>query len=305
MPRRTEAEDMMTLALPFPAIDPALFTLQVGGFQFSLRWYALAYLAGLGLGWWIVRALMRRPQLWPGGQAPMTPQDPGDLVTWIALGVIAGGRIGYVLFYQPIHFLTHPWEIPMIWTGGMSFHGGFLGAALAVLLWARGRDVRLWSAGDAVALATPPALFFGRLANFVNGELWGRPSGVPWAMVFPDPRAGGVPRHPSQLYQAALEGLALGALIWWLATRRGWLGRPGAMVGAFVGGYGVARLIGEGFRQADAQFVSPDNPFGHVIRLGSEAGSLGLTMGQTLSLPMIAVGAAIIALAFARRAREA
>ncbi len=293
------------LAIPFPAIDPALFTLDLGPVQFSLRWYALAYLAALGFGWWLVRALVSRPALWGEGGPPMTREAPEDLLTWMVLGVIAGGRLGYALFYQPMHFLAHPWEIPMVWQGGMSFHGGFLGVVAAVIWWSRRGGRPMWRVGDAVALAVPSGLLLGRLANFVNGELWGRPASVPWAMVFPDPRAGGLPRHPSQLYQAALEGLALGLLMWWLATRRGWLRRPGAMVGAFLAGYGVARLIGEGFRQADAQFIAPDNPFGHVIRFSTGPDGWGLTMGQSLSLPMIAAGAAVLAVAFARRARAA
>jgi phosphatidylglycerol:prolipoprotein diacylglycerol transferase len=293
------------LAIPFPAIDPALLTVEVGGFAFSLRWYALAYLAALGLGWLTVRALVLRPRLWAGETPPMAAKDAEDLLTWMAIGVIAGGRLGFVLFYQPLHFLSRPWEIPMVWTGGMSFHGGFLGVVVAVVLWSRARGASPWSVGDAVALATPTGLLLGRLANFVNGELWGRVSTVPWAMVFPDPRAGDLPRHPSQLYQAGLEGLALGALLWWLALGRGWLRRPGATVGAFLAGYGAARLIGEGFRQADAQFTTPDNPFGHVVRFGAGPEAWGLTMGQTLSLPMLAAGLVVVAVAFARRPRAA
>ncbi|MFN3615698.1 MAG: prolipoprotein diacylglyceryl transferase [Rubrimonas sp.] len=282
----------MTLVLPFPAIDPAIFTLDLGFIQFSLRWYALAYIAGLGLGWWIVRSLVRRPALWPARAAPMTAEQVDDLLTWMALGVILGGRLGYALFYQPGYYLGHPHEILYVWQGGMSFHGGFLGVIAAVLVWSLRNAAPPLSVGDAVAVATPAGLLFGRVANFINGELWGRPSDVPWAMVFPG--AGDMPRHPSQLYQAGLEGLALGAVMLWLALGRGWLRRPGAMVGVFLAGYGLARLIGEHFRQADAQFVSPANPFGHVIRLGAGPEAAGLTMGQTLSLPMLLIGVAII-----------
>jgi phosphatidylglycerol:prolipoprotein diacylglycerol transferase len=288
------------LVLPFPAIDPALFTLDLGFVQFSLRWYALAYIAGLGLGWWIVRALMKRPALWPADRAPMTPQQPEDLLTWMALGVILGGRLGFVLFYQPAYYLSHPLEILAVWQGGMSFHGGFLGVIAAVVLWSRAHGAPMVQVGDAVALATPPGLFLGRLANFVNGELYGRTSDVPWAMVFPG--AGPDPRHPSQLYQAGLEGLALFAVMAWLALGRGWLKRPGAMIGVFLIGYGLARAFAEGFRQADAQFVAPDNPFGHVVRLGAGPEAWGLTMGQILSLPMVAVGLLVLAVALRRRA---
>lgn len=280
------------LVLPFPAIDPALFTLHVGGMQFSLRWYALAYVAGLAAGWWTVAHLMRRPALWQGGP-PMAAEAAEKLLTWIVLGVILGGRLGFVLFYMGDYYLSHPLEILAVWEGGMSFHGGFLGVILAVLLWSRANRVPVVPLGDAVAMAAPPGLFFGRLANFVNGELWGRPTDVPWAMVFPDPRAGGLPRHPSQLYEAALEGLLLGLVMWWLAGR-GWLKRPGAMIGVFLTGYGLARTVVEGFRQGDAQFVTADNPFGQIWRLGTGPEAFGLTMGQLLSLPMAAAGALVL-----------
>lgn len=290
------------LALPFPAIDPALFTLDLGVIQFSLRWYALAYIAGLGLGWWIVTQAMRRPALWPRDTPPMQPAQAEDLLTWMALGVILGGRLGFVLFYQPGYYAAHPLEALMVWRGGMSFHGGFLGVVLAVILWSRRNAAPLLGVADAVALATPTGLLLGRLANFINGELWGRVSDVPWAMVFPG--AGDLPRHPSQLYEAALEGVLLLAVLAWLGLRRGWLKRPGAVTGAFLLGYGLARAFVEGFRQADAQFVTPDNPHGQVLRLGSGPEAFGLTMGQSLSLPMAFAGLALILWAF-RAARRA
>jgi phosphatidylglycerol:prolipoprotein diacylglycerol transferase len=216
--------------------------------------------------------------------------------------VIAGGRLGFVLFYKPAHYLANPLETFAIWEGGMSFHGGFLGVLLAVILWSRARGAPMVSAGDAVAVATPPGILFGRLANFVNGELWGRPTGVPWGMVFPDPRAGGLPRHPSQLYEAAFEGLLLGAVLLWLAFARGWGRRPGALIGVFLAGYGAARAFVEGFRQGDLQFTSETNPFGHVWRLGDAADSWGLTMGQVLSLPMLVAGLLVLAMARPGRA---
>jgi phosphatidylglycerol:prolipoprotein diacylglycerol transferase len=290
------------LALPFPAFDPALFTLDLGVVSFSLRWYALAYIAGLGLGWLLVRALMRRPRLWPGDVAPMTPDQPEELLTWMALGVILGGRLGFVLFYQPEYYLANPLQALAIWRGGMSFHGGFLGVVMAVAIWARRNGAPPFSVGDAVALAAPPGLLFGRLANFVNAELWGRPTDVAWAFVFPT--ADAQPRHPSQLYEAALEGLVLGAVMLWLALARGWLKTPGAMIGVFLTGYGLARAFVENFRQGDLQFVSADNPFGHIVRFGAGPDAWGLTMGQLLSLPMAALGLAILTLA-RRRARPA
>jgi phosphatidylglycerol:prolipoprotein diacylglycerol transferase len=271
----------ITAALPFPEIDPALFTIAIGGFEFSLRWYALAYIAGLILGWRLMVRLMRHPQLWPGNRAPMSVAQPEELLTWMILGVILGGRLGYVVFYNPGYFLENPGEILKVWEGGMSFHGGFIGVMLGVILFTRTRGMPLLQVGDAVALAAPAGLFFGRVANFINGELWGRISDVPWAMAFP--AAGPEPRHPSQLYEAGLEGLLLGAVMWWLALRRGWLKWPGAVIGVFFIGYGLARSLVENFRQWDAQI-------GYVIEIGGG----GLTMGQMLSLPMVLIGLVFI-----------
>ncbi|MGF1552605.1 MAG: prolipoprotein diacylglyceryl transferase [Paracoccaceae bacterium] len=293
--------------LPFPSIDPALVSVEIAGVTLSLRWYALAYIAGLVLGWRMMVWLMRRPALWPERRPPMSPQAPEDLLTWMVLGVVLGGRLGFVLFYQPLDYLARPWEILALWQGGMSFHGGFLGVVVALAAWCRRNGVPLLSAGDAVALATPTGLLFGRLANFVNAELWGRPTDVPWAMVFPTvPPAYwvdgvNVPRHPSQLYEAALEGLVLFAAMWWLALARGWLKRPGALIGVFFVGYGLARTLVENFRQGDAQYVTPDNPWGHALRFGTGPDAWGLTMGQILSLPMVAAGLAFLAYAFRER----
>jgi phosphatidylglycerol:prolipoprotein diacylglycerol transferase len=267
----------MILVIPFPDIDPALFTLAIGGYEFSLRWYALAYIAGLLLGWRLMVWLMRRPRLWPKDRAPMTPAQPEELLTWMILSIILGGRLGYVIFYNPGHFLSNPGEILQVWHGGMSFHGGFIGVIAGLTLYARRRGISLLQAGDAVALAAPVGLFFGRIANFINGELWGRVTDVPWAMAFP--AAGPEPRHPSQLYEAGLEGLLLGAVMWFLALRRGWLKYPGQMIGVFFAGYGLARSNVENFRQWDAQV-------GYVIELGAG----GLTMGQVLSIPMVLIG---------------
>ena len=256
-------------------------------------------MAGLVLGWRMMVWLMRRPRLWPARRAPMTPAQPEELLTWMVVGVVLGGRLGFVLFYNPGHYLAHPAEALMLWQGGMSFHGGFLGVILGVILFCRTRGLPLLPVADAVALAAPPGILFGRLANFINGELWGRPTDVPWAMVFP--ASDGQPRHPSQLYEAALEGLLLGLVLWALALAAGWLRRPGALTGVFVAGYALARIVVETFRQGDPQFVTPDNPVGQAIRFGTGPDAYGLTMGQVLSLPMLAVGAAFLALAFRRR----
>ncbi len=286
--------------IPFPDIGPDLFSVELFGMSFALRWYALAYIAGILIGWRMVVALVRRPALWPGGRAPMRPEQVEELLTWVILGVILGGRLGFVLFYRPLHYLENPLEIFMLWQGGMAFHGGLLGVVVAVWIFTGRHGIDRLSAADALAIATPPGLLLGRLANFVNAELWGRPWEGPWAMVFPtDPL--GLPRHPSQLYEAALEGLVLGAALLWLALRRRALHRPGLVAGIFFAGYGAARFVVEIFRQADPQFITVDNPMGFVI--GS--GAIGVTMGQLLSLPMVALGLALAGWALARRPRPA
>ena len=295
--------------VPFPDIEPWLFRAEVLGFEVALRWYALAYIAALLIGWALSVRLLRRDALWPGGRAPMAPRMAEDLLTWTVLGVIGGGRLGYCLFYRPAHYLANPLEILAIWEGGMSFHGGLLGVITAWAGFCLARGLRPLPVCDMMCLVTPPGLFLGRLANFVNAELWGRPSGLPWAVVFPGERAQdcGQPagelcaRHPSQLYEAGLEGVVLGAALWWLATRRGGLRRPGLVTGAFFAGYGVARFLVEFARQADAQFITPGNPAGWVVSLGP----VGVSMGQLLSLPMIVAGALFVAHALRRRPQPA
>ena len=286
--------------IPFPDIAPEIFTITLGGFSFSLRWYALAYLAGLILGWRLIVAMMRRPALW-GGTPPTSPDRVDDLLTWVILGVILGGRLGFVLFYEPAYYLSNPGQILQVWQGGMSFHGGFAGVIVATWAWSRSQGVPVLRLADAMAVVAPIGIFFGRIANFINAELWGRPTDLPWGVVFPGEAAQTCPgivgpcaRHPSQLYEAGLEGLLLG-LILLVLVRAGGLRRPGLAFGVFLAGYGLARMFVELFRVADAQFITPDNPLGHV--LGGPV--IGLTMGQTLSLPMVLIGLALVA--YARR----
>ncbi|MFC0202110.1 prolipoprotein diacylglyceryl transferase [Paracoccus rhizosphaerae] len=281
--------------IPFPDIAPEIFTINLGGFSLSLRWYALAYMAGLIIGWRLIVAMMRRPAIW-GGTAPTAPDSVDDLLTWVILGVILGGRLGFVLFYEPAYYLSNPTEIIKVWQGGMSFHGGFAGVIVATWLWARRNGVPVMRLADALAVVAPIGLFFGRIANFINAELWGRPTDLPWSVIFPGEAAQACPgveglcaRHPSQLYEAGLEGLLLGLILWAL-VRAGGLRRPGLAFGVFLAGYGLARMFVELFRVADAQFITPDNPLGHVV-----GGPLvGLTMGQLLSLPMVLIGLALI-----------
>ena len=264
----------MFFAIPFPMIDPVL--LQIG--PFAIRWYALAYIAGIVLGWRLARRLVvLAPKV-------ATPEQVDDFVTWVTLGIILGGRFGYVIFYRPDIFLRAPWEILYLWQGGMSFHGGALGVILALFFFTRRQGLDWVAFSDRVVCVVPIGIFLGRLANFINGELWGRVSDVPWAMIFPG--AGPDPRHPSQLYQAGLEGLCLFILLMVLVYRPSVRARIGVLSGVFLAGYGVARFIGEFFRQPDA----------HLGFLFA-----GATMGQLLSLPMIAVGAWLVLRGMRRR----
>jgi len=262
--------------LPYPVINPVL--IHIG--PLAVRWYALAYIAGILVGWAYARALIAAKGLW-GGAPPLTVIDLDDFIIWITLGIILGGRIGYVLFYNLPLFAAHPTQILELWNGGMSFHGGFLGATVAVILFARKRGIPILSLGDLTAAVAPIGLFLGRLANFIKDELWGRPTNVPWAMIFPS--GGPVPRHPSQLYEAALEGIVL-FLVLNLLVRWGGLKRPGVILGAFALGYGLARTACEFFREPDPQ-------------LGFLWGSL--TMGMLLCIPLMLSGIGILAHALA------
>jgi phosphatidylglycerol:prolipoprotein diacylglycerol transferase len=257
---------MPLFAIPFPAIDPV--AVAVG--PFVVRWYALAYIVGLLLGWRYCLVLADRPP------RLVERRDIDDFLVWATLGVVLGGRIGYVLFYQPGYYLQHPIEALYLWHGGMSFHGGALGVTLAILLFTRARRLPVLAFSDVIAEAIPIGLFFGRIANFINGELFGRETDIPWAMVFPN--GGPVPRHPSQLYEAVCEGLLLFLLLL-LAEHRGARRRPGVVTGLFLIGYAVARMSGELFRQPDAQL-------GFLV--------FGTTMGQLLSIPVLIAGFILI-----------
>ena len=260
-------------ALVFPDIDPV--ALAIG--PFAIRWYAIAYIAGIFFGWWYARRLVSDPRLWGERGSPITAADIDDFVVWATVGVIVGGRLGYVLFYDLQRYAAAPLEIFAVWQGGMSFHGGFVGTIVAMIAFARSRGFAPLSLLDVVGPSVTVGLFLGRLANFVNGELFGRVADVPWAVVFP--LGGPEARHPSQLYEAALEGLLLFALLRLITHRFHKLATPGFVAGAFAGGYGVARTLVEFFREPD-------------IQIGYLAG--GLTMGMALSVPMIVVGAALI-----------
>ncbi len=263
----------MIAAISFPEIDPVAISLG----PLAIRWYALAYIAGLLIAWRYCRWLTARPP-----QA-MSAEAFDDFLLWATLGIVLGGRLGDIVFYKPALYLANPQEILFLWQGGMSFHGGLLGVAVAEVLFARRRGIRVLALADIVACAAPIGLFLGRIANLVNGELYGRASEVPWAMVFP--HGGPQPRHPSQLYEAALEGLVLFLVLLFL-VRRGALERTGSLTGIFLMGYALARMSAEFFREPDAY-------------LGFLIG--GTTMGQLLSLPMLLAGLALVI--WARRAR--
>jgi phosphatidylglycerol---prolipoprotein diacylglyceryl transferase len=264
----------MPFTLAFPSIDPVL--INIG--PLPIRWYALAYIAGLLLGWAYARALVARKAFWVGA-APLAPLDIDDLLVYAAMGVIFGGRLGYVVFYNAGFYLAHPAQILAVWKGGMSFHGGLAGTVIAIYLLAKRKSLPVLSLADICASAVPIGLFLGRIANFIKPELWGRPTNVAWAMVFPG--AGPLPRHPSQLYEASLEGFVL-FFVLYIAILMGALRRPGLVTGIFALGYGIARISCEFFREPDAQ-------------LGFLFG--GATMGMLLSLPLIAIGVVFIVLA--------
>ncbi|MCP9483754.1 prolipoprotein diacylglyceryl transferase [Shimia sp. CNT1-13L.2] len=284
----------MRATIPFPDLSPEIFSVSLFGMELALRWYAMAYIVGIVLGWRLVVMALNRSHLWGPHGAPMTVRQCEDLLTWVILGVIAGGRLGYVLFYKPGYYLANPAEIPMVWQGGMAFHGGLLGVIIAAWMWSRKESVARLPLADAMALGVPAGLLLGRIANFINAELWGRPTDLPWAVAFPGYGAqdcgqalGEIcARHPSQLYEALLEGLILGAVLIWLAWRRQALQRPGTIAGTFFAGYGLARFLVEFARQPDAQFISEGNPLGLALHIGG----YGLTMGQILSIPMILLG---------------
>ncbi|WP_073249251.1 prolipoprotein diacylglyceryl transferase [Shimia gijangensis] len=284
----------MQAMIPFPDVSPEIFSVDLFGFVFALRWYALAYIVGIVIGWRIVVATLKRPKFWGPAGAPMTPRQCEDLLTWVILGVILGGRLGYVLFYKPDEYLANPADVLKIWQGGMAFHGGLLGVIIAAWLVARKEKLPKLSTADAMALGIWPGLLLGRIANFINAELWGRPTDLPWGVVFPGYYAqecglatdAYCARHPSQLYEALLEGVVLGGILLWMAWKRGDLKYPGRVSGMFFAGYGLARFVVEFARQPDAQFVTEGNPLGLAYHIGG----FGLTMGQVLSLPMIIGG---------------
>lgn len=264
------AANLMAI-MPFPDIDPIAFSIG----PLAIHWYGLAYVVGIMLGWFYARRLAGNDSLWPANASPITKTQLDDFVVWAALGIVLGGRIGYILFYDMPAVIESPIRAIQIWNGGMSFHGGITGTALAMILFARKNNIPIWSLFDIVAGVVPIGLFFGRIANFINGELWGRLADVPWAVVFPS--GGPFARHPSQLYEAGLEGIVLLSVLALLIYGFRALKSPGLISGVFVCGYALSRIFVEFFREPDAQ-------------LGYLLGTGWLTMGMVLSFPMILLG---------------
>ncbi len=256
-------------ALPFPDIDPVL--VQIG--PLAIHWYGVAYIVGILFGWWYAKRLVSDERLWAGGVRPMKPEDIDDLVVWAAIGIVLGGRVGYILFYDLARYIANPLDILAVWQGGMSFHGGFAGTTLAMILFARSRGIRVWTLFDVVAAGVPVALGLVRCTNFINSELWGRETSLPWAVIPPGDVFG---RHPSQIYEALLEGLVLFIVLRILTHTFLKLNRPGFVAGAFVAGYGLARIFVEFFRL-------PDQQLGYLF-------GGWLTMGMVLSVPMVLAG---------------
>jgi phosphatidylglycerol---prolipoprotein diacylglyceryl transferase len=260
---------MSLLEIPFPEINP--IALQIG--PLAVRWYGLAYAAGLIIGWLYIRQLLRRPQLWKNNTAPMSPDDADELLLWVAAGVILGGRLGHVLFYHSGYYFSNPMEILAIWKGGMSFHGGLLGTGLGMYIYARRSGISVWPVMDLVSAAVPIGLFFGRVANFINAEVVGSPTDMPWGMVFPG--SGAEPRHPAMLYEAALEGVALFIILRYLTHVKLSLKMPGLTSGVFLTGYAVFRIFSELFKIVDYRLVHADYP---------------ITKGMVYSVPMLFLG---------------
>jgi phosphatidylglycerol:prolipoprotein diacylglycerol transferase len=278
-------------AIPFPPVHPV--AVELG--PLAVHWYGLAYFAGIVIGWLYARSVVADERLWGGVPAPMTLRDIDDFLLWATIGIIVGGRLGNVLFYDPSAYLADPLAILRIWEGGMAFHGGLIGVILAVIIFAWRRKIPVLSLLDVAAAATPIGLFFGRIANFINAELWGRLTDAPWGVIFCNATieathggvcpAGMVPRHPSQLYEAALEGILLFLVLRFLTHHAGSLRRPGLTGGGFVAGYGLCRITAEFFREPDPLL---------------EQLTGFLTMGMVLSLPMVLIGLGAMALAMRR-----
>ena len=292
--------------IPFPNISPEIFSIELFGINLALRWYAVSYILGFICALRIIKFFVVRKRLWALENPPLSTEQSESFLTYLILGVIIGGRLGYVLFYNLDYYVLNPLAIVRIWDGGMAFHGGFGGVIFAVILFCWANKLSLWPTADLIAVSTRPGLFFGRVANFINAELWGRPTDVYWGVIFPGDLAqqcdgviGPCARHPSQLYEAGLEGLLLLIVLVYIALKGGFKS-PGLLTGVFALGYGASRFFVEYFRVPDPQFFSEINPFGYAFTFGH----VGITMGQSLSLPMIVLGLVLCSLSARHRANR-
>lgn len=288
--------------IPFPNLSPEIISFEFLGINLALRWYAVSYILGFFCAIKLMKFFINNENLWFAKRPPMTSNQADSLLTYLILGVIVGGRLGYVLFYNFEFYLSNPLAILRLWDGGMAFHGGFLGVCMAVFLYCRVNSISLWSGADLIAVSSPPGLLFGRLANFINVELWGRPTDKPWGVIFPGDVAqacegveGLCARHPTQIYEALLEGIIL-FIILFIIARFGAFKRPGIITATFTIWYGFSRFFVEFFRVPDPQFFSASNPYGHAFRFGD----YGITMGQALSTPMVLFGLFLIIISFNR-----
>jgi phosphatidylglycerol:prolipoprotein diacylglycerol transferase len=292
--------------ITFPEIGPNVFSISIAGLELALRWYALSYIVGFVFAFYLMTYLAKRSYLWAGGKSPIHESRVDSLLTYLIIGVIVGGRLGYVIFYNLEYFSGRPFEIIKVWNGGMSFHGGFLGVIIALFVFCYTHKIKVIVAADLIAFATPPGLMLGRVSNFINGELWGKPTIMPWGVIFPGAQAQNCPgfglpcaRHPSQLYEAGLEGVFLFLLLMFLIYR-GALRKPGQLAGVFMAGYGLSRFFVEYYRVPDVQFFNEQNSFGFAFSVGN----IGLTMGQVLSIPMILVGIAFVLSSVIRQIKD-
>ena len=291
------------MTLTFPQINPIILSIDFFGMSLSLRYYSLSYIVGIIIAWWIIYKITKTEALWPNKKVELNSNSVEDLIFYLALGIVFGGRIGYVVFYQPEVIFYDPLFILQIWKGGMSFHGGFVGVIIAGVFFGYKRKIPILTLGDIIAVASPPGLFLGRIANFINGELWGTPTASFFGMLFPGRAAQDCPvywltictRHPTQLYEAILEGIILGLCLFFFVFKMNGLHYRGKTVSFFLLFYGIFRFFIEFFRQADSHFITETNPYGHIVVFSNEIAQFGgISMGQLLSLPMIIVGLALL-----------
>ena len=293
------------MTLMYPEISPIIFSFNFFGIELALRYYSVSYIFGILIAWWIILKISRTRRIWPDQQILLDSKSVEDLIFYLALGIIIGGRIGYVFFYQPEVIISNPIFILQIWKGGMSFHGGFLGVVVSGILFAYKRKIPVLILGDIIAVASPPGIFLGRLANFINGELWGKPTLSNVGMLFPSKESQICPdawltictRHPTQLYEALFEGLLLGGILLFFLFKIKGLTYPGRSISIFLIIYGGSRFFIEYFRQADLQFITAENPYGHIMIFSQNMLEYGgLTMGQILCIPMIIIGLTLLRL---------